>query len=97
MKTKTTHGTPPTTPPPVPIYPIDPPTPPKVFPIFNSRIKMGKRKFDKLHEHSNYLWAEEAKKHKMVTEILTEMPNHLIKASMEYALEPIALEMKFDE
>tara|TARA_B100000131_G_scaffold323098_1_gene379815 strand:- start:3532 stop:4128 length:597 start_codon:yes stop_codon:yes gene_type:complete len=69
----------------------------KVFPIFNSRIKMGKRKFDKLHEHSNYLWAEEAKKHKMVTEILTEMPNHLIKASMEYALEPIALEMKFDE
>ena len=69
----------------------------KVFPIFKSRIKMGRRKFDKLHEHSNYLWAEEAKKHKMVTEILEKFPTHLLQGCIEFSMEPVMLEMKSDK
>ena len=69
----------------------------KVWDIFKSRAKMSKRNFKKIHEVSHYMWASEAKKYKFVTEILTEVPTILMKASMETMLEPIALEIKCDK
>ena len=69
----------------------------KVWDVFKSRIKIGKRNFKKLHAHSNYMFAEEAKKYKFVTEILTSFPDHLINGTIEYTIEPIVLEMKSDK
>ena len=69
----------------------------KVWPIFKSRIKMGKRNFEKLHAHSNYMFSKEAKKYKIVTDILTNFPEHLIDGTVEYSIEPVVLEMKHDK
>ena len=69
----------------------------QVEPIFKKRIGMGIRKFKKLHEVSNYMWAEEAKKHKIVTNIIDKIPETLITGSIEFAMEPVTLEMTSDK
>ena len=62
--------------------------------LFKERLKMGPRNFKKLHEVSNYIWAPDAKKYKIVTQIMDELPKELIQGSIEFAMEPVALEMK---
>tara|TARA_B100001250_G_C19813988_1_gene797257 strand:+ start:1015 stop:1614 length:600 start_codon:yes stop_codon:yes gene_type:complete len=61
--------------------------------IFKEKIKMGARNFKKLHTVSNYLWADDAKKYKIVTNIISELPKTLISGSIEFAMEPVSLEM----
>ena len=62
--------------------------------LFKEKIKMGARNFKKLHTVSTFMWAEEAKKYKIVTEIMKEIPECLIAGSIEFAMEPVTLEMK---
>ncbi len=65
--------------------------------LFKERLKMGPRNFKKLHEVSNYLWAPDAKKYKIVTDIMDTLPTVLIQGAVEFAMEPITLEMKHDK
>ena len=62
--------------------------------LFKERLRMGPRNFKKLHKASTYMWADEAKTYRIVTEIMNELPETLLNGSIEFAVEPIALEMK---
>ncbi len=65
----------------------------KVFNLFKSRCKMSKKRYMEMHEVSTYLWANKAKQYNIVTDIISKLPSSVISGAMEYALEPIALEV----
>lgn len=55
--------------------------------IFKKKLKLSEKKYKKLHDAINYMWAEEAKKFKIVTEVVESFPDELIFGSMEFTLE----------
>ena len=47
----------------------------KVKEIFKTVLRISEKKFKELHSRTNYMWADEALKLKIVTDILKELPS----------------------
>jgi len=55
--------------------------------IYKGRLRLSEKKYNKLHTSTNYLWPDEAKKYKIVTEIIEKFPEDLLFGSLDFTLE----------
>ena len=68
-----------------------------IYTILSDHTGKTYSEIEKDSDRDNWMRAEEAKKYKIATHILDEIPDTLINGIVEFAMEPVALELKSDK